>query len=127
MAKPLSLDLRERIIAAYDLGGVTQQQVADRFAVSRESVKKLLRQRRELGDIRPQVYKNGAQPKITSAHRDILRKLLQKNPDLTLEDLREKLGVDCTIQAIHYVLKDMGISYKKRLSAPANKTAKTSH
>jgi len=127
MAKPLSLDLRERILAAYDLGGVTQQQVADRFAVSRESVKKLLRQRREIGDIRPQVYKNGAQPKITSTHRERLCELLQENPDLTLEVLREKLGVDCTIQAIHYVLKDMGISYKKRLSVPVNKTAKILH
>ena len=126
MAKAHSLDLRRRILDAYDQGDVTQQQVAERFAVSRESVKKLLRQRRELGDITPQFHNCGAKPKITLAHREVLRELLKNNPDMTLEELRENLALDCTIQAIHYVLKDMGFSYKKRLSAQVNKTEKIS-
>jgi len=125
MAKALSLDLRERILAAYDAGGATQKEVAERFAVSVESVKKLLRQRRQTGEIRDGYYRCGAKPKITPVHRQRLQELLDERSDLTLEQLREALGLDCTVQAIHYALKDMGISYKKRRSEPANKTAKT--
>ena len=126
MPKALSLDLRKRILDAYDQGGVSQQRVAERFSVSHGMVKKLVRQRREIGEIGPQVYKCGAKPKITPDHRETLRKLLAQEPDLTLEELRKNLGVSCTIQAIHYVLKDMGISYKKRPSARVSKTVKTS-
>lgn len=125
MAEALSLDLRKRILAAYDEGGVTQKQVAKRFLVSVESVKKLLRQRRETGDIRDGYHRCGAKPKITPVHREQLQKLLDERPDLTLEQLRNELDLDCTVQAIHYVLKDMGISYKKRHFEPANRTAKT--
>lgn len=125
MAKALSLDLRERILAAYDGGGLTQRQVAERFLVSVESVKKLLRQRRQTGEIGDGYYRCGAKPKITAAHREKLQQLLDEHPDLTLEQLREGLGLDCTVQAIHYVLKNMGISYKKRHSELANKTART--
>ena len=125
MPKPLSPDLRKRILQAYDQGGVSQQEVADRFAVSRGSVKKLLKQRRLLGDISPQYQNCGAPPKITQTHREHLRLLLATQPDMTLEELKAALGVDCTVQAIHYALKDMGMSYKKRRSGPRSKDAKT--
>lgn len=125
MAKPLSIDLRERIIDAYDQGSMTQQAVAQRFAVSIELVKKLLKQRRELGEIGAQYQNCGRKPKITESHRQRMTGLLEEQPDLTLEEIRQGLGLDCTIQAIHYVLKEMGISYKKRRCAPASKTEKT--
>jgi transposase len=55
-----------------------------------------------------------------------LRLLLIKQPDLTLEEIRTRLGLGCTIQAIHYVLVDMGLTYKKRRSAPQNNPDLTS-
>jgi hypothetical protein len=33
---------------------------------------------------------------------------------MTLAELREALGLKCTLPAIHYVLVDMGLTYKKR-------------
>jgi transposase len=125
MARPLSIDLRERIVDAYDQGGISQQAVAQRFCVSVEFVKKILRQRRELGDIGPPYSNYGRKPKITESHRQRMTELIKEQPDLTLEEIGQRLGLSCTIQAIHYVLKEMGISYKKRRCEPASKTAKT--
>jgi hypothetical protein len=51
---------------------------------------------------------------------------VSRKPDLTLEELRRAAQLDCTIQAIHYVLAAMGLTYKKRHSAPVNKTARIS-
>lgn len=47
----ISMDLRQRILKAYDRGDVTREQVANRFEVSLAMVKKLLQQRRHTGDI----------------------------------------------------------------------------
>lgn len=44
--KPLSMDLRERILASYDAGEGTRQEVADRYKVSLGVVKKLLSRRK---------------------------------------------------------------------------------
>ena len=46
-----SLDLRTRILAAYDAGEGTRETVAARFRVSLGMVKKLLQQRRRTGDL----------------------------------------------------------------------------
>ena len=123
--RALSLDLRERIVIACDRGDATQQQVAERFEVSLGMVKKLLKQRRRTGDLTVRYHACGPKPKIQPSHRMQLRALLVKKPDLTLKQLRDAIDVDCTIQAIHYVLADMGLTYKKRPSEPANKTART--
>jgi transposase len=120
----ISLDLRRRIIKAYDQKQGTREDIARRFDVSVGLVAKLLHQRRKTGDIAPRHHHSGRKPKLLSEHRRQLRALLSKQPDLTLRELQEKLGVDCTLPAIHYVLVDMGLTYKKRRSVPANKTAR---
>jgi transposase len=121
----ISLDLRQRIINAYDRQEGTRADLATRFSVSLGLVAKLLHQRHRTGDIAPRHRFSGRKAKLQPEHRRQLRALLAKKPDLTLEELRSGLGVECTIQAIHYVLANLGLTYKKRHSARASKTAPT--
>lgn len=125
MAKALSMDLRERIVLACENGEGTKKQIAERFAVSQETVRKLFKQWRDTGDLRPLFYRCSGKRKILEEHRRKLQKLLEDKPDRTLEELREGLGVECTLPAIHYVLKDMGYTFKKRRYEPANRIEKT--
>ena len=122
----LSLDFRERILRAYDKGEGTRDQIARRFCVSEGMVKKLIQQRRHLGDIRPQHHRSGRKPKILATHRQAIRQKLKAKPDLTLEELRDAVGLECSIQALHYVLVGMGLTYKKRLPELASRTGTTS-
>ena len=123
--KTLSMDLRERILASYDAKEGTRQEIADRFRVSLGMVKKLLLQRRKTGDIRP-LHKNaGRKPMITPAHRRQIKILLHKQPDMTLAELRDGLGLRCSLPAIYYVLADMNLTLKKRRAGPVSKIAKT--
>ena len=123
--KTTSLDLRERILASYDNQEGTRQDIAGRFRVSEGMVKKLLQQRRRTGDIGPRHHYSGRKPIIVGSHRRQLRAMLGKRPDMTLTELRDGLALDCTIQAIHYVLDDMGLTYKKRRFGPANRIDRT--
>ena len=125
MNKTLSLDLRERILTTYDAGRQTRQAVADRFRVSLGMVKKLLQQRKRTGDVRPRHRFSGRKPVILDEHRRRMRRLLGQQPDMTLPELRSAVGLSCTLPAIHYVLADMNLTYKKRHSAPANRTGRT--
>ena len=124
--KTLSLDLRERILAAYDAKDATREMVAARFRVSLGMVKKLLQQRRRLGEIGPQHHRAGRKPRILATHREALRRQLAAKPDLTLAELRAATGLSCTLPAIHYVLADMGLTFKKRLSGRPSRTGRTS-
>jgi transposase len=122
----LSLDLRTRILASYDEGKSTREEVARRHRVSLGMVKKLIQQRRTIGDIKPQLHRCGRKPKIGRAEQQKLRTLLGQQPDLTLAELRAATGLKCTLPAIHYVLIKLDLSYKKRRSEPASKTGPTS-
>jgi transposase len=122
----LSLDLRERILAAYDAEQGSREEIGRRFRVSTGMVKKLLQQRRKRGDIRPQPHRSGRKPMLLDSHRQRLDEMINKRPDITLAEMRSALEVTCSLPAIHYVLVEMGLTYKKRLSMLASRTARTS-
>jgi len=126
MKKTISLDLRERILECYDSEDGTRDQVAKRFRVSLGMVKKLLQQRRDRREIGAQHYRSGRKPIIVEKHREQMKSLLIKKPDLTLNELKEFLGLECSLTAIHNALEDMKLTYKKRHSEPVSKTVKTS-
>jgi transposase len=122
----LSLDLRKRILTSYDKGEGTRDEIARRFCVSLGMVKKLLQQRRNTGCIKSRHHLAGRRKLIVAEHRMALRRHLKSRPDMTLAELREALGLECSLPAIHYVLTDMGLTYKKRRSVPPSRTARTS-
>jgi transposase len=124
MKRPISLDLRQRILASYDQNEGTREKIAQRFRVSLGMVKKLLQQRRHSGDIACRYHRCGRRPGIVAVHRQKLRELLSQKPDLTLEELRRATQLNCTVQAVHYVLEKMGLTYKKRRSVPVSKTGR---
>ena len=112
----LSIDLRHRILSSYDAGDGTRQVIADRYCVSLGMVKKLLSQRKRTGDIASRHGYSGRKPYFTQEHRLQMKALIGHQPDITLREIQEQLALDCTLPAIHYVLKDMEMSFKKNAS-----------
>ena len=84
--KAYSNDLRQRVVAAYDAGDETQEQVAARFAVSTSWVRKILRQRRAVGSIDPRPHGGGHAPAFDGAAEAKLRQAVREDPDATLEE-----------------------------------------
>ena len=123
--KTLSLDMRKRILACYDGGIETYESTAKLFGVSRSMVKKLIRQRKELGDIAPLHWRAGRKPVIYMRHKTKLLEILWKKPDTTLKELRTALGISCSLTTIHNALAKWGMTHKKRRLGPASKIRKT--
>lgn len=119
--KSYSLDLRERVLADCDAGQPTKP-VAEKYGVSRTWVRSLKQRRRETGSITPR-KPTGRPRKID---RDQLRRLVDADPDATLVELRDRLGVTCAPSSIWMALAALGLSFKKKRSARPSKTGPTS-
>ena len=116
------MDLRQRILSSSDNQEGTRPEIARRFRVSAGLAKKLLQQRRRTGDIAPRHCFSGRKPTLVAMHRSQMRALLAKKNDLTLRELRQAAGLQCSLQAINVVLAKMGLTYKKRHSTPVNRS-----
>lgn len=120
-----SIDLRERVIRACDEGVGTQEEVAELFSVSHAWVKKLVRQRRETGSIAPKPHAGGWTPKFSGEKLDLLKKLVEQDPDATLAELLERSGVQGSIMAVYRGLERLDCRRKKSLCTPPSKTGPT--
>ena len=89
--KALSMDLRERILAAVLEGNESMPKIAARFSVSYKVVQKLKYQWRDLGTLQPQTHKVGRKRLLTDSQCEQLDKLVRDDPSLTLEQLRSSL------------------------------------
>lgn len=113
----ISIDLRKRIIETYDAENSTRKQIAERFKVSEDFVKKLLKQRKKLGHINP-LQHGGSEPKFKDELLQELKKYVESHPDSTLQQIHAAFSdrVDCVIQTIHNTLTKLGFTYKKNSS-----------
>jgi len=111
--KPLSLDLRERIVAAYEAGGVSFEAIGRRFTVSGKVVGKLVRPKRELGTVASQVHRRGRKSAVQGKKLDQLRAHLEQHPDATVLERREALGVKCSEKTLWQTLRKLGWRFKK--------------
>jgi len=122
MPRPLSDDLRCRILEAYQRKEGSQRQLAQRFGVSFEYVRKIRRQWRLSGKMeRVAQLRHGPQSRITEPVKEQLRGWLREQPDRTLAELGEQLrssGVEASRSRISQVLWAMGLVLKKSPSMP---------
>ena len=108
-----SLDLRQRVLKAYDEGKWTVVQIAERFKVGPWWVHKLKRQRDRGEGIAPRKGKVGQPRRLGREQINRLTQYVDRHPDATLERIHEQLGVDCTTVTIHHTLQRLGYRYKK--------------
>ena len=120
-----SMDLRERVIAAYDRGDGSTRELAEVFGVSRAWISKLLRLRRERGSIAAVEYRRGPKPRLTDRHIDRICELLAAEPDLTLEEVRRRLRLPVSAPVLCTTLKRIGFTRKKSPSSQPSRPATT--
>src|SRR5712691_9755278 len=86
-----SLDLRKRIVDAVERGVGTKRAIATLFGVHESFIYKLLRQKRERGDIAPLPHGGGASAQLTEPDLMVLTDLGAETPDATLEELCDQM------------------------------------
>ena len=121
-----SIDLRQRVLAAVDAGEETQQQIARRFTVSTRWIRKLVAQRARTGEIGPKSNPGGRKPLIEGQTAQALRDAIAKDPDATLEELREAIGFEgCTV-TVWRAIERLKITRKKSRCGPGSSSTRRS-
>ncbi len=95
--KAYPLKFRQCIVDAVDQQYDTIEEIAALFGVTERYVYKLLRLRKETGDLAPRPHGGGAKTKLNFRHLLKLAELIAKFPDATLEQLRELLRRCCRL------------------------------
>lgn len=91
MSKALSLDLRDRVIAAIE-GGMTCRQAAARFGVSASSAIRWRSRVRTQGDVRPGPLGGDRRSGRIEGHADLILGLVEERRDITLAEIQAALG-----------------------------------
>jgi transposase len=118
-----SMDLRERVIGAVDAGEDTREEIAQRFGVSSRWIRKLVAQRAATGSIAPRPHGGGRKAVIVFDSAEALRHAVQADPDATLGELRDAVGVEGSIMVVWRALKRLKITRKKSRSVPKSSLA----
>ena len=126
--KPISLDLRERIIRVYQDEETTQQEVANRFQVSVSSVKRCVRLFRKTGQMEAQPPGGGAPEKLDEDGQHTLKEIVDCQKDWSQEELAEalatRIGIGVSQPTISRYLKRLGITRKKKRNRRQNENAR---
>ena len=92
-----SLDLRQRVLKAYDEEKWTVRQIAERFKVGEWWVYKLKRQRKRGDGIAPRKGKVGQPRRLGPEQLDRLTRYVDKHPDSSLEQIHSGSSDSATL------------------------------
>ena len=112
-----SIDFRKKVLSYCErTGSITE--ASHIFQISRNTIYGWLKLKEKTGELNHQV--TGTKPR--KVDRDRLKNYLTDNPDAYLTEIASEFG--CHPTTIHYALKAMGYTRKKRITPTMNKTQK---
>lgn len=116
MTRPLSNDIRGRLVSAVD-GGMTRRSAAKRFGVAASTAIKWVDQWRRTGDVGPRPQGGDHRSHRLEAHAAEILELIEETPDITLSELAEHLdeahGLKAAQSTIWRLLDRHGMTFKK--------------
>ncbi len=126
MPEPLSIDLRERVVA-FVLAGHSRRAAAAHFRVSPSFVVNLMTLHRETGSVKPRP-RGGFRHGKLEAHRAFILRQVDKRHDITMPELAEELaqatGTRADPATLSRWLIGNGYRYKKNSSGQRTRQAR---
>ena len=121
----IHIEVRKKIVEARQKN-LTLEEIAKAYNYDKSSISRLLKQHRETGEISPKTYLRGRKPALDESRMAALRELILARPDITLEEVKETMGLAISLAAICKIInRKLGFRYKKRQYTQANETDRT--
>jgi transposase len=133
MSKALSVDLRERVVAAIAEGASCRAAAAVRSmlrtGVSAASAIRWWGLERETGSVAPKALGGDRRSDRIEAHAPLILGLVERTSDITLKEIRAELaeaGVPVGIGTLWRFFERRRMTWKKSRRTPPSRTARTS-
>jgi transposase len=118
MTRPVSKEIREKIVSAYRNGLGTINQIAKIFELADRTVLKFLKIERESGDLTP-LYPPGRPPIIDENNLAIIRKIVLSNNSGTLQEYCDAFykatGLNVCLSSMSNACRKLNLRRKKKL------------
>ncbi len=127
MPSPLSVDLRERVVALV-LGGASCREAASRFGVSAASVSRWAARQRRDGRVTPRPSGGDHMSHRVEAHAALILATCKRQPTIFLRELRDQLaerGFQASTSGLSRFFARHGITRKKGRRLPPSRTDRT--
>src|SRR5918996_3458417 len=92
MMAAYAIDLRQKILHAYERRLGSQQTLAEVFGVSLSFIEKLLRRYRTTGEFGPKPHAGGQKLRVDATAQAVVRQLVREHPEATLDELCPRLA-----------------------------------
>lgn len=128
MGKPLSMDLRERVIEAID-GGMSRRGAAARYGIAPSTAIRWDNERRTTGSFAPKRQGGDMRSQRIEAHAEVIHAALEETPDITLGELCAHLsekGIASSTSSLWRFFRRHAITRKKRPATPSSRIVRTS-
>lgn len=123
--KPISVDLRKRVVSARLVDGQSMGEIAQRLQLPKASVQTILKHHQNTQKLEPKPHGGGRAPAFSGEALRVLESEVSRRPGATLEQLRDACGVKASVVAVHNTLKKLGYTRKKRLYVRASNGERT--
>lgn len=114
------MDLRKRVVAARVEDGQSMGEIAERFRMPKGTVQNILERYREGGTVEPKPRNAGRKPAFSPQELRRLERDVERHPDATLGELRDRSAVRVSLVTVHRTLKKLGFTRKTSLYVRAN-------
>lgn len=129
MTKPLSVDLRQRVLNSIK-SGMSCRGAAARFGIAPSAAVKWRRLWLETGSVEPRAQGGDTRSGRIEAVGGAILVMVAEAPDITLVEIAERLerehGERFAPSTVHRFFRRHGWSFKKRPPTPASRTARMS-
>ena len=124
--KAYSVDLRQKIVDAYNQREGSQRQLARRFRVSLTFIENLLKRYRTDGTVEPRRHGGGQVAKLNREQEAVVATLVEENNDAILvelcEQLEQRIDVRISRATMGRYVQKLKLTRKKKLCTQRNET-----
>ena len=110
MAAAYSLDLRKKILSAWQNKEGSQRDLAKRFKVRLSFIRDFLRRYRETGEVAAKPQGGDRRSKIKDKEQELLQKMVTEQSDIYLREvqlaLQQRTGIDVSVSSLCRTLND---------------------
>ena len=106
-------EARELLIKGYEKSGDAEA-IARAYSVSERTVYRLAQQKRETGSVALRTSQRGRKPALTEEDKRNIRQCVDERPDITINEIREKLHLMASYSTVERAVQAMGYTLKKK-------------
>ena len=106
-------EVRELLVKGYEKSGDAEA-IAQAYSVSERTVYRLAQQKRETGSVALRTSQRGRKPALTEEDKQNIRQCVEERPDITINEVREKLHLTASYSTVERAIQGMGYTLKKK-------------